>query len=58
VIDNWTRQRRGDGFFGIGTVEERGTYPLKANKKHNIFVEFCNVRGPVDGDEDEVIMDT
>lgn len=57
VIDNWTRQRRGDSFFGSGTIEERGTYPLKADEKHDIFVDFCNVRGPADGDEDEVVMD-
>jgi beta-glucosidase len=57
VIDNWTRQRRGDSFFGCGTVEEKGVYPLKANTAHSIFVEFCNVRGPADGDEDEAVMD-
>ncbi|KAJ3506547.1 hypothetical protein NLJ89_g6807 [Agrocybe chaxingu] len=58
VIDNWTRQRRGDDFFGVGTVEEKGTYDLKAGVKHDILVEFCNVRGPADGDEDEAVMDS
>lgn len=58
VIDNWTRQRRGDEFFNCATKEENGTFELKANTKHNIFVEFCNVRGPADGDEDEAIMDS
>ena len=56
VIDNWTRQQRGDSFFGYGSVEERGVFPIKANTKHNILVEFCNVRGPADGDEDEAVM--
>jgi beta-glucosidase len=56
VIDNWTRQRRGGTFFGFGTVEERGTCSLEANKKHDIFVEFCNVRAPADGDEDQSVM--
>ncbi|KNZ74982.1 putative beta-glucosidase I [Termitomyces sp. J132] len=58
VIDNWTRQRRGDAFFGSGTHEEKGVYQLKANKAHEIFVDFCNVRGPADGDEDEAVMDS
>ncbi|KAL0958191.1 hypothetical protein HGRIS_000354 [Hohenbuehelia grisea] len=58
VIDNWTRQRRGDAFFGCGTKEEKGVYPLKANKKHEVVVVFCNVRGPADGDEDEALMDS
>ncbi|RDB19225.1 putative beta-glucosidase I [Hypsizygus marmoreus] len=58
VIDNWTRQRRGDSFFGAGSAEEKGIYPLKANTKHDIYVEFCNVRGPADGDEDEAVMDS
>lgn len=57
VIDNWTRQRRGEAFFGCGTLEETGVYSLKANTAHNIFVDFCNVRGPADGDEDEALMD-
>ncbi|THH15309.1 hypothetical protein EW146_g5137 [Bondarzewia mesenterica] len=57
VIDNWTRQRRGTEFFGYGTLEERGIVELKANQTHSIFVEFCNVRGPADGDEDEAVMD-
>ena len=56
VIDNWTRQRRGIDFFGAASIEEKNTYDLKANTKHDILVEFCNVRGPADGDEDEVAM--
>ncbi|KJA20349.1 glycoside hydrolase family 3 protein [Hypholoma sublateritium FD-334 SS-4] len=58
VIDNWTRQRRGEDFFGSATVEEYGQYDLKAGVKHDILVEFCNVRGPADGDEDELVMDS
>ncbi|KAJ3996989.1 glycoside hydrolase family 3 protein [Lentinula boryana] len=58
VIDNWTRQRRGDSFFNSGTKEERGVFTLKAGTKHEVLVEFCNVRGPADGDEDEVVMDS
>lgn len=57
VIDNWTRQRRGEAFFGCGSEEEKGIVELKAGVKHAIYVEFCNVRAPADGDEDEAIMD-
>ncbi|KAH9994133.1 beta-glucosidase [Russula compacta] len=58
VVDNWTWQRRGGEFFGAGTLEEKGTVQLKAQKAHKIYVEFCNVRGPAEGDEDETVMDT
>lgn len=57
LIDNWTRQRRGDAFFGSGSEEEHGVFNLKAGVQHDIYVEFCNVRGPADGDEDETVMD-
>lgn len=58
VIDNWTRQRRGEEFFNSGTEQETGIVELKANTKHDIYIEFCNVRGPADGDEDEAVMDS
>ncbi|KAJ7097620.1 beta-glucosidase [Mycena epipterygia] len=58
LIDNWTRQRRGEAFFGCGSEEERGVFTLKSGVRHNIYVEFCNVRGPADGDEDETVMDS
>ncbi|KAF9041689.1 glycoside hydrolase family 3 protein [Panaeolus papilionaceus] len=58
VIDNWSIQRRGESFMGTGTVEERGTVQLKANIKHDILVEYCNVRGFSAGGEDETIMDS
>lgn len=58
VIDNWTKQRRGDAFFTSGSEEERGVYRLKANTTHSILVEFCNVRAPADDDPDEAVMDS
>jgi len=58
VIDNWTRQHRGGEFFGCGTLEAKGTAQLVAQKAHSIYVEFCNVQGPADGDENETVMDT
>jgi beta-glucosidase len=58
VIDNWTRQRRGEDFLGKGSQEERGRYSLKATKLHEIFVVFSNVSAPADGDEDENVIDS
>ncbi|KAF7324757.1 Glycoside hydrolase family 3 protein [Mycena kentingensis (nom. inval.)] len=58
LIDNWTRQRRGEAFFGCGSEEEYGVFNLKAGVTHQIRVEFCNVRGPADGDEDQPVMDS
>ncbi|KAG8906251.1 hypothetical protein FRB99_007313 [Tulasnella sp. 403] len=56
LIDNWTRQRRGEAFFMTGTVEETGDAQLEASREHELFVEFMNVRGPADGDEDETLL--
>ena len=56
MIDNWTCQRRGQSFFGLGSEEERGTFQLKLNTKHEILVVFCNVSGLGDGDEVEAVM--
>ncbi|KAK7679614.1 hypothetical protein QCA50_017325 [Cerrena zonata] len=58
IIDNWTRQRRGDAFFGSGSEEEKGIVSLKAGVAHSIYVEYCNVRAPADTDPDEAIMDS
>ncbi|OSD02184.1 glycoside hydrolase family 3 protein [Trametes coccinea BRFM310] len=58
VIDNWTKQRRGEAFFNSGSEEERGTVSLKAGVAYSIFVEFCNVRAPADSDPDEAVMDS
>ena len=38
-------------------MEERGVYHLETDKSHEIYVEFCNVTGPADGDEDETVLD-
>lgn len=40
VIDNKSNQRQGTSFFGIGTVEERGSKYLEAGKPHRIFVDY------------------
>lgn len=55
VVDNWTKQKRGDAFFGTGTIEERGVFNLIAGKKHELFVDFCNVRGPAGDTTDNTV---
>lgn len=57
-MDNWTKQRRGEAFFGSGSQEEKGTFQLKAGVKHKVFVEYCNVRAPADEDPNEMVMDS
>ncbi|KIY70546.1 glycoside hydrolase family 3 protein [Cylindrobasidium torrendii FP15055 ss-10] len=57
VVESWERQRRGEAFFNQGCQEVTGVFPAKANTKHKIEVEFCNVRAPADGDEDEIVME-
>ncbi|EJD06139.1 beta-glucosidase [Fomitiporia mediterranea MF3/22] len=58
LIDNWTRQRRGEAFFSTATQEEKGIFELKAGVSHDIHVHYVNVRGPADEDEDELLMDS
>ncbi|KAK4610457.1 putative beta-glucosidase I [Fulvia fulva] len=40
VVDNMTKQRPGDSFFGIGTEEEIGSIQLEAGKDYAVHVEF------------------
>lgn len=40
VVDNKTKQTRGNVFFGCGTVEERGTLKLEQGKKYAVKVIF------------------
>ena len=56
VVDNWTHQERGDWFFGSGSAEEYGTFMLQAGVKHEIFVDFVNVRAPSTDDPVERVM--
>ncbi|KAI0350104.1 glycoside hydrolase family 3 protein [Trametes cingulata] len=46
TIDNWTKQRPGDFFYGQGTVEELGTVSLTAGKPVDILVEYTNTKPP------------
>ena len=60
LIDNWTKQRRGNAFFGVATLEAKGVVHIPAGHSPAIHVDFVNVRGPApeDGDLDEIIMDS
>ncbi|GMM36703.1 hypothetical protein DASC09_040280 [Saccharomycopsis crataegensis] len=40
VVDNKTKQTRGEHFFGYGTVEERGSISLSTGKKYKFRVEY------------------
>ncbi|GLB03451.1 hypothetical protein AtubIFM57258_008031 [Aspergillus tubingensis] len=40
IVDNASKQTRGDSFFGTGTVEEKGEQLLEAGKTYHIKVEF------------------
>ncbi|EIW60730.1 glycoside hydrolase family 3 protein [Trametes versicolor FP-101664 SS1] len=52
TIDNWTKQRPGDFFYGQGTVEELGTVSLTAGKPVDIVVEYTNTKAPEDTESD------
>jgi beta-glucosidase len=55
VVDNWTKQKRGDAFFGTGTVEERGVVRLEKGKRHELYIDFSSVRGPAGDDGDNTV---
>lgn len=40
IVDNKTKQRRGESFFGAGTAEEIGSAVLEAGREHNLLVQF------------------
>ncbi|KAF8530574.1 glycosyl hydrolase family 3 C-terminal domain-containing protein [Hysterangium stoloniferum] len=46
VIDNWTKQRQGQAFFGMGTLEERGVIDVKPGVSHEIVIELSSITGP------------
>lgn len=40
VVDNTKNQRKGAGFFGYGTVEEKGSKELKAGQTYKVVFQF------------------
>jgi len=51
TIDNWTKQRPGDFFYGQGTVEEKAVVDLEAGKAVNVLVEYMNTPPPDDSED-------
>lgn len=41
-IDNDTKQTKGTLFFNCGTVEEKGTVPVRKGQKYHVKVEFAS----------------
>ncbi|CDR47499.1 CYFA0S32e01002g1_1 [Cyberlindnera fabianii] len=44
VVDNKTKQTRGNTFFNQGTIQEVGSIKLEKGKKYNIRIEFGSAR--------------
>ncbi|KZT34807.1 glycoside hydrolase family 3 protein [Sistotremastrum suecicum HHB10207 ss-3] len=55
LIDNWSKQTRGESFFGMGTVEERGIFQCKAGVSYEVLLELCNVYGSAGDERDDTI---
>ncbi|KAH9923997.1 putative beta-glucosidase from glycoside hydrolase family GH3 [Epithele typhae] len=52
LVDNWTKQRPGEFYYGQGTMEELGAVSLEAGKPVDIMVEYTNTNPP-DGEESD-----
>lgn len=54
VLDNGfkTRQTPGDSFYGNGTVEEVGVYELKKGERYKIVLEYSNMPGDAEIQDD------
>lgn len=50
VIDNWTKQRQGQTFFGMGTLEETGVVEIAPGHSPHVLLEFSNIKGPREND--------
>ncbi|KZV61870.1 glycoside hydrolase family 3 protein [Peniophora sp. CONT] len=46
TIDNWTKQRPGDFFYGQGTVEEKAVVNVEAGKPLDVLIEYTNTPPP------------
>ncbi|KAL4246517.1 glycosyl hydrolase 3 family protein [Abortiporus biennis] len=46
TIDNWTKQRPGEFFYGQGTVEEKAIIDVVAGKSLDVYVEYTNTKPP------------
>lgn len=46
LIDNWTKQRPGEFFYGQGSVEEKAIIETVAGKSVDVMVEYVNTSPP------------
>lgn len=49
ILDNWTRQTAGDGFFGMGSAEIQAEIPLIGGRPYAITVEYSRQNAPMIG---------
>ncbi len=42
IVDNWSKQTKGDSFFGFGTTEVIGSISLVAGKTYQLSLEYNN----------------
>ena len=47
IVDNWTQQTPGQGFFGMGTEEIQVEIPLVAGQPYAITVEYSRQNAPI-----------
>ncbi|KAI0340159.1 putative beta-glucosidase from glycoside hydrolase family GH3 [Trametopsis cervina] len=52
TIDNWTKQRPGEFFYGQGTVEEKAVIKMEAGKSVDVRVEYTNTKPPTGPEAD------
>ncbi len=47
LVDNWTRQTRGESFFGMGSSEVRAEVELEAGRSYLLEVEYSRQDSPL-----------
>jgi len=52
AIDNWTKQRPGDFFYGQGTAEEKAVVNLKGGQAAEIMIDYLCTSPPPGPDDD------
>ncbi|THH06674.1 hypothetical protein EW145_g3920 [Phellinidium pouzarii] len=52
LIDNWTKQKPGEFFYGQGTIEQKATIDLLADKPVEIEIVYISSSAPPSPDDD------
>ena len=47
IADNWTKQMKGESYFGFGSTEVIGSIKLEAGKTYNLSLEYNNSDVPL-----------